>query len=140
MLQPGTGSRDVVGSLQLGFDAVRGRLSATALASYQANSTNSGRYRFGNETIAALGLSAPLPGRLQASLQVKHFDKARSRFHGAPVPSTGMRITYLTPGLRWAATPSVSSYAFFQAPVTRYVNETQLAPRHGFLLGVSKSF
>ena len=56
------------------------------------------------------------------------------------MPSTGVRIVYVTPGLRWAATSSVSTYAFFQAPVSRYVNETQLAPRRGFLLGVSKSF
>ena len=140
MLQPGTGSRDVVGSLQLGFDLVPGRLSGSALASYQANSTNSGGYRFGNERIGSLGLSAPLRFRLNASLQVKHFEKGRSRFHGKDVPSTGTRFVYVTPGLRWAATPSVSTYAFFQVPVSRYVNETQLAPRRGFLLGLSKSF
>jgi hypothetical protein len=140
MLQPGTGSRDVVGSLLLGIDLIPGRLSGSVLGSYQANSTNSGGYRFGNEKIATLGLSAPLPGRLNASLQVKRFQKGRSRFHDLDVPSTGMRIVYVTPGLRWAATSSVSTYAFFQAPVSRYVNETQLAPRRGFLLGVSKSF
>jgi hypothetical protein len=140
MLQPGTGSRDVVGSVQLGVDVIPGRLSGTVLGSYQANSTNSSGYRFGNEKIATLGLSAPLPGRLNASMQVKRFEKGRSRFHDVDVPSTGVRIVYVTPGLRWAATSSVSSYAFFQAPVSRFVNEKQLAPRRGFLLGVSKSF
>jgi hypothetical protein len=56
------------------------------------------------------------------------------------VPGSGGRVTYLTPGLsarvgRWA-----SAYGFLTLPIHRYVNEEQLAPRRGFVLGLSRSF
>jgi hypothetical protein len=139
-LQPGTGSRDVVASLQYGRPAFGGRLSWSTSASYQLNSTNARKYRFGNEAIGTLGASLPLPARLTASLQVKAFQKGRSQFLGGDVPSTGGRVLYLTPGLRWQAAPTLGAYGFVQVPVHRFVNETQLGPRLGVLLGLSKAF
>jgi hypothetical protein len=56
------------------------------------------------------------------------------------VASTGSRLLYLTPGLRWQAARTLGAYGFVQLPVRRFVNETQLGPRLGALLGVSKTF
>ena len=47
---------------------------------------------------------------------------------------------YLTPGVRVRGPAGVGLYTFFQAPVYRYVNEAQLAPSYGWLVGLTRSF
>jgi hypothetical protein len=138
MLQPGSGSADVVASLQTSRRALS--VDWAVSGSYQANTTNDLGYRFGNDTIATLSASRTLAAGLAASLQVKAFHKGRSVFVDEKVPSTGGRIVYLTPGLRWSSRGSTSLYAVVQVPAHRYVNEAQLAPRVGFLVGVARTF
>jgi len=65
---------------------------------------------------------------------------ARDAFLGGDVPSTGSTTVNLTPGLRVKGGKDASIYAFVQVPVYEKVNETNLAPRYGLLLGVSKVF
>lgn len=138
MLQPGTGSSDVVASIQTTRRALSVDWSLSG--SYQANTANGLDYRWGNDAIATLGASRALAGGLSGSLQVKAFHKPRSVFLGEEVPSTGGRIVYLTPGLRWSARGGTSLYAFVQVPAYRYVNESQLSPRVGLLVGVARTF
>ena len=47
---------------------------------------------------------------------------------------------YVTPGLRLRLPDQTSLYGLVQLPPYRYVNETQLAVRAAFLVGVSKTF
>lgn len=138
MMQPGTGSSDLAASLQASHRAwsVDWALSG----SYQMNTTNELGYRYGNDTIATLAATRPIVGSLYGSLQVKTFFKARSTYRDEEVPSTGGTVVYLTPGLRWNTSASTSLYAFVQVPTYRYVNEQQLAPRFGMLVGVARTF
>jgi hypothetical protein len=138
MLQPGSGSSDVVATLQTSRRALSVDWSLSG--SYQANTTNGLGYRFGNDAIGTVGASRTLVGDLAASLQVKAFLKGRSVFLDEDVPSTGGRVVYVTPGLRWTAPGGMSVYGFVQVPAYRYVNESQLAPRVGVLLGVARTF
>ena len=138
MMQPGTGSADMVASLQASHRAVG--LDWALSASYQANTKNDLGYRYGNDTIATLSASRGLAGPLAGSLQVKAFHKGRSVFLDDEVPSTGGTIVYLTPGLRWSPMRDTSVYGFAQVPAYRYVNESQLAPRVGVLVGVARTF
>jgi hypothetical protein len=138
MMQPGTGSADMVASLQASHRALGVDWSLSG--SYQANTTNDLAYRYGNDTIATLSASRSLAGPLAGSLQVKAFHKGRSVFLDEDVPSTGGTIVYLTPGLRWSPTRDTSVYGFVQVPAYRYVNESQLAPRVGVLVGVARTF
>ncbi len=59
MLQPGSGSFDLVASLQGSLRLSRGGLDLTAGATYQANTTNDLAYRYGDDAIASLGPGAP---------------------------------------------------------------------------------
>lgn len=138
MMQPGTGSADMVASLQASHRAFG--LDWALSGSYQANTRNDLGYRYGNDTIATLSASRGLAGPLAGSLQVKAFHKARSVFLDEEVPSTGGTIVYLTPGLRWSPRRDTSLYGFVQVPAYRYVNESQLAPRVGVLVGVARTF
>jgi hypothetical protein len=139
MLQPGTGSVALGGTLQYGR-RLGGTWDTTLAASYQAYTTNDLDYSEGADAIASLTLSRPLAGPVGASLQVKGLYKDRSDFMGASVPNTGGRFLYLVPGLNVRAPLKTAVYGYAVIPVYRYVNEAQLAPRTGIVLGLSRTF
>jgi len=139
-LQPGTGSVDLVGTLQYSWRSDFLRLRWSVSGSYQRTTTNDLEYRFGNQTIVAAGVVRPLSTRLSASLQAKLFHQDRNRFLGQGVPSTGSTTVYVTPGVRVTGPRNVSVYAFVLLTPYSYVNEAQLAPRVGVLAGLSKLF
>ena len=138
MVQPGSGSLDLVTSLQLGFRAIVPGMSWTASLSHQLTGSSGRDHRFGNETIATLGAGHRLVGPLQASLQIKGQNRARSTFRGEPLASSGATVVYLVPGVRATLSRQVTVYAYLQLPAFRYVNETQLAPRRAVLIGMGK--
>jgi hypothetical protein len=139
-LQPGSGAWGLVSSLQYSSGPVLRDVSWSASASQELTTTNARAYRFGADSIGTLGLSRPLGRLVTASLQGKLFHKGRSTYRGVGVGSTGGTTAYLTPGLRVRGPAAVGLYAYFQVPVYRYVNETQLAPRRGWLVGINRSF
>lgn len=138
--QPGSGAWSVLSSLQYSVSGLLPDVSWTASLSQEVTTASAQEYRFGNESIATLGASRPLGSVLSASLQAKMFYKARSTYRGAEVDSTGTTVAYVTPGLRVRGPSRMGAYAFFQVPVYRYVHETQLAPRYGWLVGINRSF
>ena len=140
MLQPGSGSFDAVGSLQYSHRLSAAGLGLTWSASYQRNGTNNLEYRVGSDAIASVSLARPLIARVSGTLQLKWTRRGRSEFVDEPVPGSGGRVTYLTPGLSMPVGSRGSVYSFLSIPIHRYVNEEQLAPRVGFVLGVSRSF
>jgi len=139
-LQPGSGSWDFVSTLQYAGHIAPWLVDWSLSGSYQVNTTNDLGYRFGDLTVAAANASRTLKGPLAASLQIKFVHEARHAFLGEGVPSTGSSTLYVTPGLRLRLPDQTSLYGLVQLPPYRYVNETQLAVRAAFLVGVSKTF
>jgi hypothetical protein len=137
-LQPGSGSLDVVTTLQWSTVAAGGTRLAVA-GSYQITSANDHRYRFGNDAIGAITASRSF-GRFTPSLQVKLNARARSRFVGQDVPSTGGMIAYLNAGLRVRSSEGVGFYGYILLPAYREVNDAQLAPRFSTVVGLSNTF
>jgi hypothetical protein len=138
--QPGSGAWSALSSVQYSVSGLLPAVSWTASLSQEITTANAAAYRFGNESIATLGASRALGSVLSASLQAKMFYKGRSTYRGAEVGSTGTTVAYVTPGVRVHGPARMGAYAFFQVPVYRYVHETQLAPRYGWLLGINRSF
>jgi hypothetical protein len=137
-VQPGSGSTDLVAGASFG---VRGAGAAwTATASRQFTGRSGLDFAFGDETIVAVGAMRPLWGRLQASLQAKLVFRDRNTLAGATIPSSGSRVLYATPGLRLDLPGGLATYALLPLPLARYVNEAQLAPTRGLVVGVSRSF
>ena len=139
MLQPGTGSVDLVATLQYGR-----RLGATwntsAAASYQLYTTNDLDYRVGGDSILSATVNRPLFGGVGISLQVKATHKSRGRYLNEDVPGTGGTFVYLTPGLSVRAPAQFSLYGYVVTPIYSYVNESQLGPKTGIVLGLSRTF
>ena len=140
MLQPGSGSWDLVASGQYAARWTGAGLDCGVAGSYQSNTQNDLDYRFGDVAIASLNASRALGSRVSGSLQLKGVREARSRYMGEPLPSTGGRFVYLIPGLSLATLSGGSVYVFVPLPVYRFVNEAQLAPRPSLVVGVSHTF
>lgn len=140
MLQPGSGSWDVLLSAQASRRLGTGGLDLTAAFSYQANTTNDLSYSYGDDAIASLALARPIAPRLRASLQLKWAHRGRSEYQGEGVESTGGSIVYAIPGFVTTLPARLSVYLFLPIPVYRYVNETQVAPRLSLVLGMARSF
>jgi hypothetical protein len=138
-LQPGTGSLDLLVACQWSRRLTSPRLDLALTGSYQANSTNSQGYRFGNLALATLTLSRPISRDFAITAQAKWIHEERDSFAGSEVSSTGATFGYVAGGLRFYR-GAFSVYAIAQAPVHRYVNDTQLGPRASVLAGVSRAF
>jgi hypothetical protein len=137
-VQPGTGSIDLVAGASFTRRAAGAAWTATASRQFTGRSARG--FAFGDETIVALGASRPVRGRLTATLQAKLVFRERNTLAGAEVPSSGSRVLYATPGLRLALPGGLATYAQVPIPLARYVNEAQLAPTRGLVVGVSRSF
>ena len=140
-IQPGTGSTDSIASLHYAHQIAPMRFEYFLAGAYRMNGKNSLEYRFGDETLINAGLSHKVGDRLTWSIQMNARRTERDRYLSQEIPSTGARFINLTPGLRLdAAAGGLTLYAFVQVPVYQYVNEVNLAPRTGLLLGISKAF
>ncbi|TAK03506.1 MAG: transporter [Candidatus Manganitrophaceae bacterium] len=141
-LMPGTGSWDGLVSAYYGYQIIPHRLDAFLSGSYQLTTENNLDYRFGNTLLVSGGLNhlfgekRAVIGTLQVNARVAPHDE----FKGAVVPSTGGKWVYLTPGIKVQASPNTALYAHLQLPLYQYVNEENLVPRYGFMMGVSHAF
>ena len=140
MLQPGSGSWDVLLSAQASKRLTASGVDLTGAFSYQINTTNPLDYGFGDDAIASLGASYAFGSRVRGSLQAKWAHKGRSDYRGEGVASTGGDILYAIPGLSVSAVSRLSLYVYMLVPTYRYVNETQLAPRLSVVIGMSRQF
>lgn len=139
-LQPGTGAFDVVGVVLYTGPGRPLGLTWSLSGSYQATTTNSLEYRFGNQAILTAGVARSVNATLSLSFQAKYFHQDRNEFLGQGVPSTGSEVFYLTPGLRVNASRTVSFYGFLLLVPYQRVNEQQLGPRLAVITGLSKTF
>ena len=138
MVQTGTGAADLVGLLQYTVKASRTMLSATA--SMQKTTASGSGYQYGDDLVAALGVSGPFGPRVVGQAQLKLQHAGRHRFHGADVPSTGFTLVQLAQGLRVRVSPAVSIYGTVLIPAYVRVNETQLAPSVSLSAGFVRAF
>jgi hypothetical protein len=139
-LQPGTGSTDAVATLHYSHQWVPMRFESFVTGSYRLNGENDLDYRLGDEALLSAGVSLRTAGKVLWSVQANGRRTDRDRFLGGDVPSTGATFVNLTPGIRIEGGSGTSIYAFLQVPVYQKVNEAQLAPRTGLLVGVSKVY
>lgn len=139
-IQPGTGSWDGIASLYHAYQVIPHRLDTFASASYQLTTENDLNYKMGDTLILNGGAGYRIVEKVLASLQLNFRRAARDQFFGDNVPSTGGRWLYVTPGVRFEATPNTGLYAHLQIPIYQYVNEVNIVPRYGLIMGVSHVF
>lgn len=139
-IQPGTGSTDFIASLLYSHQVIPLKAEWFVSGSRRINRENDLEYRFGDETQASAGVRYKTGRQVTWSLQVNGRRTSRDTFLGSGVPSTGSRLVNLTPGLKFETNSGTSIYGFVQIPVYEKVNEVNLAPRAGLLMGISHVF
>ena len=139
-LQPGTGSYDGLLTLYYAHHAFPSPLEWFVSGSGRFNTRNDLEYRIGNETIVTGGVGYALSQRWVFSAQANARHAARNDYRGAGVASTGSDSVSVSPGVRFRTGDRLELYAYVQIPVFQDVNEAQLAPRTGFVVGFTKSF
>jgi len=140
-LMPGSGSYDVVAGLLYSHLFGESGWNLFASGTFRENGENPLDYRLGAEQVYAVGIEKRAGGTFLWSVQANGRRTGRDEYLGERVPSTGATLVNVTPGLRVSnAEQDFAFYAFAQVPVLQEVNEAQLAPRYGLILGVSKTF
>jgi hypothetical protein len=139
-IQPGTGSWDGTASLYYAYEIFPHELNAFASTSYQANTENDLNYHVGNTLLVNGGVDWRASENVNVSAQINLRQAPHDAFNDETVPSTGGRWVYFTPGVRFQGAPDTALYAHVQVPIYQYVNEVNIVPRYGFIMGVSRAF
>jgi hypothetical protein len=139
-IQPGTGSYDGVISLYYAKHLFPSSFEWFVSASQRFNGRNSLEYQIGNETVVSGGFNYAHGERWVYSLQLNARHAGRDDYLGQGVPSTGSDAVTLSPGIRFGPGKGLELYGYVQIPVYQDVNEAQLAPRFGAVVGFTKRF
>lgn len=139
-IQPGTGSYDETLAVDYTHHPFPRPIEWFVSGSYRFNGRNDLEYRRGDETIVSAGVNGATDKRWSWSVQLNARNAGRDDYLGMGVPSTGSKALVVTPGLRFQPGGSMQLYGYVQVPVYQKVNEAQLAPHAGFVLGVSRTF
>jgi hypothetical protein len=139
-LQPGTGSYDGLLTLYYVKHQFPSSLEWFVSGAQRFNGRNALEYQIGNETVLSGGVGYAAGERWVFSLQLNGRHAGRDDYRGQGVPSTGSDSFALSPGIRFGPGKQLEVYSYVQIPVYQDVNEAQLAPRVGFIVGLSKRF
>jgi hypothetical protein len=139
-IQPGTGSYDGLITLHYVKHQFPSSFEWFVSGSQRFNGRNALEYQVGNETVVSGGFGYAHGERWVYSLQLNARHAGRDDYLGQGVPSTGSDAVSLSPGIRFGPGKGLELYGYVQLPVYQNVNEAQLAPRFGLILGFSKRF
>jgi hypothetical protein len=139
-IQPGTGSYDGMITMYYVRHQFPKPVEWFVSGSFRLNGRNPLEYRVGHEAVATAGVSYAVGQRWVYSLQLNARHAGRDDYRGAGVSSTGSDSFSLAPGVRFRTGDRLELYGYVQLPVYQNVNEAQLAPRAGFVVGFTKSF
>jgi len=139
-IQPGTGSYDGLITVYYAKHHFPSAFEWFVSGSQRFNGRNSLEYQIGNETVLSGGFGYAQGERWVYSLQLNARHAGRDDYLGQGVPSTGSDSVALSPGIRFGTGKGLELYSYLQIPVYQDVNEAQLAPRFGFIVGMSKRF
>lgn len=140
MLQPGTGSTDVVLGGYYSAPSIGEDASWFAQLLYQQAASTKDEYTPGNQFQLNVGYRYPFAGDWQALLQLNGMIKARDSGANSEPDVSGSRTVFISPGLAYSFTHDFQLYTFVQLPLYRYYNGTQLAVDWAVVAGVTLRF
>lgn len=139
-IQPGTGSIDPIISLLYNFSLVPNKWNFFASVAHRFTTENSLDYEFGDSTFIDGGVNYQANEKVSLLLQINTRISGRDEFLDMDVPNTGVTYVDLTPGVVLTASESTAFYAHVQIPIYQRVNEVNLVPNWGLMMGISYGF
>ncbi len=139
-LMPGTGSYDGIISGLYNYALIPNALSFFTSVSHRFATENPLEYEFGDSTFVDGGTVYRVNDKVSVSAQINSRISRRDTFKDMPVPSTGVTFVNFTPGVTLMATDDLWFYSHVQLPIYQRVNDVNLVPNYGLMLGVSYGF
>lgn len=140
MLQPGTGSTDLIVGALWTTQNIRTGTGLFAQAAVQHAVVIRDDYRPGDLYTLNLGVRHPLTQRVSALFQLNALSRNRESGTNAEADLSGGLTLLASPGLAVAITPTIQVYGFVQLPLYRYVNGVQLTSDWAVVAGASVRF
>jgi hypothetical protein len=140
MLQPGTGSTDVVLGGYYSAPGIHQDSSWSVQVLYQQPVSTKEEYKPGKQFQLNLGYRYPLGHELQALLQINSMVKGKDSGANSEPDLSGSRTVFLSPGLAYSITHDLQLYSFLQLPIYRFYNGIQLSVDRAFVAGATMRF
>jgi len=140
MLQPGTGSTDVVVGGYYSAPGIHQDSSWSVQVLYQQPVSTKEEYKPGNQFQLNLGYRYPLGHEFQALLQLNSMIKGKDSGANSEPDLSGSKTVFLSPGLAYSVTHDFQLYGFVQVPVYRNYNGIQLAVDWAVVAGMTTRF
>jgi hypothetical protein len=138
-LQLGTGTTDVIAGIYH-FASFNRDWDHFEQAQFKAALASRDDFRPGNQWSASVGVRYMAWSALIPQLQLNFKNESKESGVEADRPNSGSRELYLSPGLSWLATKSLSAYGFVQLPIFSDYDGLQLAPHYIVSTGLHYSF
>jgi len=142
-VMPGSGAWDGLFSLHYAYQIQPHEWDVFIASAYQLTTANSLEYKIGNTLLFNTGTNYHFTAHekgFTASLQINLRQAPRDEFNNQDVPNTGGTWAYLTPGITTHATANTSVYTHLQLPLYQNVNDANLVPSYGLIVGLSHVF
>jgi hypothetical protein len=139
-LQPGSGTTDALLGAYYSTHLPTRNLSWFVQGLTQLPLNSHDEYRPGNRVTLDTGVRYDMGDKLGLMLQLNGLFKARDRGEQAEPDDTGGKFLFLSPGLSYALTRRLQTYAFVQLPLYQNVNGVQLVARHALAIGMNLRF
>ncbi len=139
-IMPGTGSFDVILSGLYNYSVIPQKLALFTSVSHRFTTRNPLEYIFGDTTLVNVGANYAVTKKINLSAQINTRIKQRDEYIHFSVPSTGGEFIFITPGARLVVTDALSVYSHVQVPIHQRVNEGNLVPDYGLMVGASYGF
>lgn len=140
MLQPGTGSTDLILGALWTTPHVGTGTSLFAQIAVQHAVVIRDQYRPGDLYTLNLGARHPLTQRVAALFQLNALARNRESGANAEAELSGGLTLLASPGIAVAITRDIQAYGFLQLPLYRYVNGVQLTSDWAVVAGASVRF
>lgn len=138
-LQPGSGSTDIV--LGAFHNAALGQASHMFIQGlWQKPIVSHDNYTPGARYSLDIGIRYATSTRVSLLLQLNTLQRERDQGTNANPHDSGGTFINISPGARYALTPDLDIYGFFQQPVYQHVNGVQVAADWSALAGISQRF
>jgi hypothetical protein len=139
-VQAGSGSWDMIGSLQYQRSIGTGGFGLLAAGMYRLNGENPLGYSFGDDASFGVGLTRSSSSRFRWSAQFAWRFVGKDTFHGQSVPATGITTLSVVPGVRVSLTGRSVLYTYVKVPIASSSGGAPLAPTLDVAVGVGTRF
>ena len=139
-VQAGSGSTDLIGSLQYQRGIGASGFGLLAAGMYRLNGENPLGYQFGDDASFGFGLTRSTGSRFRWSAQFAWRFVGKDAFLGQTVPSTGLTTLSLVPGVRLSVTARSVLYTYVKIPIVTSTGGAPLAPTLDLAIGIGTRF